>query len=169
MLALDVDGVLTDGSINIGERGEIFKAFNAKDGLAISAAIRHGLLVVVVTGRVSSIVHTRARELKLTQVCEGIQDKGKMLRQLAAQYKLELDEIAFMGDDLNDLSALTRVGLAAAPADAVPEVLAASTFVSRYPGGHGAVRELVEAILKVQGLWEKMVAEYQHAGQGDKQ
>jgi 3-deoxy-D-manno-octulosonate 8-phosphate phosphatase (KDO 8-P phosphatase) len=169
MLALDVDGVLTDGSINIGERGESFKAFNAKDGLAISAAIRHGLKVVVVTGRVSSIVHTRARELNLTQVCEGVRDKGKILRQLAAQYKLELDEIAFMGDDLNDLAALTRVGLAAAPADAAAEVLAVSAFVAKHDGGRGAVRELVEAILKAQGLWEQLLAEYQRAGQGDKQ
>ena len=150
LLALDVDGVLTDGTINIGERGESFKAFSAKDGLSISAAIRHGLKVVIVTGRVSSIVHTRARELNITQVCEGVQDKGKMLRQLAIHYKLDLSEIAYMGDDLNDLAALTRVGLAAAPADAVPEVLAVSAFIAKQTGGHGAVRELVEAILKAQ-------------------
>ena len=169
LVALDVDGVLTDGNINLGERGEIYKAFSAKDGLSISAAIRHGLKVVIVTGRVSSIVHNRARELNLTQVCEGVQDKGKMLRQLASHYKLELSEIAFMGDDLNDLAALTRAGLAAAPADAVPEVLAVSGFIAKKTGGHGAVRELVEAILKAQGLWEKMVTEYLQAGQGDKQ
>lgn len=169
MLALDVDGVLTDGSIDIGERSESFKAFNAKDGLGVSAAIRHGLKVVIVTGRVSSIVHNRARELDITEVCEGVKDKGQMLRQLAVRYKLQLDEIAYMGDDLNDLAALTSVGLAAAPQDAVPEVLAVSAFVAKHDGGHGAVRDLVEAIFKAQGLWEKMVAEYQQAGQGDKQ
>lgn len=169
LLALDVDGVLTDGCINIGNQNEAFKSFYAKDGLGISLAVRHDLKVVIVTGRISMIVHNRARELELTDVMDGVRDKGKALEHLAAKYKLKPEEIAFMGDDLNDLPALVKAGLAAAPADAAPEVRERCQYVAPSPGGHGAVRNLVEEIFKARGLWDKVVDEYLLAGQGDKQ
>ena len=169
MIALDVDGVLTDGTINIGVTAELFKAFNAKDGLGLSAALRHGIKVVIITGRVSSIVHNRARELGLTQVSEGIKDKGRELAHLAHKYGIPLSETVFMGDDLNDLAAMAQAGLAAAPADAAAEVLEFCPFVAAHNGGRGAVRDLVEAVFQAQGRWEDIVNDYRKAGQGDKQ
>ena len=119
LVALDMDGTLTDGSINIGVEGELFKRFNAKDGLGITAARRHGLRVAVITGRKGVIVQRRAEELGIAEdVMTGISAKKKALQALAEKYNVLLDEIAFMGDDLNDLPALKIAGLSAAPADA---------------------------------------------------
>jgi len=169
LLALDVDGVLTNGCINIGNQNEAFKSFYAQDGLGISLAVRHGIKVVIVTGRISMIVHNRARELDLTEVLDGVRDKGQAMDHLASKFKLKPEEIAFMGDDLNDLPALVKAGLAAAPADAVPEVRQRCQYVASRGGGRGAVRDLVEEIFKARGLWDKVVSEYLAAGQGDKQ
>lgn len=169
LLALDVDGVLTNGCINIGNQNEAFKSFYAQDGLGISLAVRHGIKVVIVTGRVSMIVHNRARELDLTEVLDGVRDKGQAMDHLVSKFKLKPEEIAFMGDDLNDLPALVKAGLAAAPADAAPEVRQRCQYVAPRCGGRGAVRDLVEEIFKARGLWDKVVSEYLTAGQGDKQ
>lgn len=169
MLALDVDGVLTDGTINMGPNGEVFKPFNCKDGLGLSTAIRHGLLVVIITGRTSAITRNRAKELGITQIYEGIKDKGSLLEEIAMKNKLTLANIAYMGDDLNDLAALQKAGVAATPADAVDDIKKVCSFIAERTGGHGAVRELLEAIFKAQGCWQDIVAEYTQAGQGDKQ
>ena len=171
LLALDVDGVLTDGSLNIGAEGELFKAFNARDGLGLSCLLRSGVRVAIITGRKSAIIHRRAEELGITELYEGIKDKRKILAELAEQGGLAREEIAYMGDDLNDLPALTYAGLACAPADAVPEVLAASDFISTKCGGRGAVREAeaAELILKAQGKWTEIVDAYLKQGQGDSQ
>jgi 3-deoxy-D-manno-octulosonate 8-phosphate phosphatase (KDO 8-P phosphatase) len=169
MLALDVDGVLTDGTINMGPDGEVFKPFNCKDGLGLSTAVRHGLLVVIITGRTSASTRNRAKELGITQVYEAIKDKGSLLEEIVTKNKLTLANVAFMGDDLNDLAALQKAGLAATPADAVEDIKKVCPFIAKQTGGHGAVRELIEAIFKSQGRWQEIVAEYAHAGQGDKQ
>ena len=176
LLALDVDGVLTDGSLNIGAEGELFKAFNARDGLGLSCLLRSGVRVAIITGRKSAIIHRRAEELGITELYEGIKDKRKILAELAEQGGLAREEIAYMGDDLNDLPALTYAGLACAPADlacapadAAPEVLAASEFISTKCGGRGAVREAAELILKAQGKWTEIVDAYLKQGQGDSQ
>ena len=155
LLALDVDGVLTDGSLNIGAEGELFKAFNARDGLGLSCLLRSGVRVAIITGRKSAIIHRRAEELGITELYEGIKDKRKILADLAAAGGLKQDEIAYMGDDLNDLPALLYAGLACAPADAAPEVISASSFVAANNGGRGAVREAAELILKAQGKWNE--------------
>ena len=115
-----MDGVLTDGSLNIGAEGELFKAFNARDGLGLSCLLRSGVRVAIITGRKSAIIHRRAEELGITELYEGIKDKRKILAYLAAAGGLGQDEIAYMGDDLNDLPALLYAGLACAPADAAP-------------------------------------------------
>ena len=169
LLALDVDGVLTDGSINIGAEGELFKAFHARDGLGLSCLLRSGVRVAIITGRKSAIIHRRAEELGITELYEGIKDKRKILAELAEQGGLAREEIAYMGDDLNDLPALTYAGLACAPADAAPEVLAVSRFISTKCGGRGAVREAAELILKAQGKWTEIVDAYLKQGQGDSQ
>ena len=166
LLALDVDGVLTDGSLNIGAEGELFKAFNARDGLGLSCLLRSGVRVAIITGRKSAIIHRRAEELGITELYEGIKDKRKILADLAAAGGLGQEEIAYMGDDLNDLPALLYAGLACAPADAAPEVIAASSFVAANNGGRGAVREAAEFILKAQGKWNEIVKCLYEAGTG---
>lgn len=169
LLALDVDGVLTDGSINIGAEGELFKAFNARDGLGLSCLLRSGVRVAIITGRKSAIIHRRAEELGITELYEGVKDKRKILAELAENAGLKQEEIAYMGDDLNDLPALTYAGLPCAPADAAPEVIRASVFTAQNCGGHGAVREAAELILKAQGKWNEIVNAYLKQGQGDSQ
>lgn len=169
LLALDVDGVLTDGTINISNDGELFKAFNAKDGMGIGCAIRSGIQIAIVTGRKSGIIHNRAQELGITLLREGVKDKYVEMQQLADELGLDAHQIAYMGDDLNDLPAYRAVGVAFAPADAVGEVKAAADFVTAAAGGRGAVREAIERILRAQGVWEGIVASYLQRGQGDRQ
>ena len=151
LVALDMDGTLTDGSINIGVEGELFKRFNAKDGLGITAARRHGLRVAVITGRKGAIVQRRAEELGIAEdVMTGISAKKKALQALAEKYSVSLEEIAFMGDDLNDLPALQAA-------------------VTPHKGGRGAVRDLLELILKARGIWDAIVEEYTEEGKEDRQ
>ncbi|WP_405384290.1 KdsC family phosphatase [Phascolarctobacterium sp.] len=169
LLALDVDGVLTDGTINIGENGELFKGFNAKDGMGVSLALRSGLQVAIITGRRSAIIHRRAQELGITHICEGIKDKAEALRMLCAELQLDVSEAAFMGDDLNDIPAIVNCGFAFAPADAVEEVCSIVDMVTFAQGGRGAVREAIQKLLEAQGKWQKLVAAYFQSGQGDKQ
>lgn len=169
LLAMDVDGVLTDGSLNIGAEGELFKAFNAKDGMGISLAMRNGLEIALITGRRSEIIHRRAEELGITLLYEGVKDKALQLKQIAAERGISLAEIAYMGDDLNDLPAMVQAGISFAPADAAKDVLKAVNAVASCNGGRGAVREIIELILEAQGKWENIVKAYMSHGQGDKQ
>ena len=169
LLAMDVDGVLTDGSLNIGAEGELFKAFNAKDGMGISLAMRNGLEIALITGRRSEIIHRRAEELGITLLYEGVKDKALQLKQIAAERGISLDESAYMGDDLNDLPAMVQAGISFAPADAAKDVLKAVNAVASCNGGRGAVREIIELILEAQGKWENIVKAYMSHGQGDKQ
>lgn len=169
LLALDVDGVLTDGGLYIGAGGETCKRFNVQDGLAISCAIRNNLTVAIITGRQSELVCRRAAELGITEIYQGIKDKREMLEELAAKHSLQLTEVAYMGDDLNDLPALNIAGLACAPENAVQEVKDLADFIAAKKGGEGAVREVIETILKAKGEWAQVVAAYINNGQGDSQ
>ena len=170
LVALDMDGTLTDGSINIGGEGELFKRFNAKDGLGITTARRHGLRVAVITGRKGTIVQRRAEELGIAEdVMSGISAKKQALQALAEKYDLSLEEIAFMGDDLNDVPALLAAGLSAAPADAAEDVRQRVSYIAPHNGGQGAVRDLLELILKARGDWAAIVDEYTEEGKGDRQ
>ena len=169
LLALDVDGVLTDGSINMGAQGELFKSFYAQDGLGISVALRSGLQIAIITGRKSEIIHRRAQELGIQMVQEGVKDKYLALEQLQNQLGLSRGQVAYMGDDLNDLPAFRAAGVTFAPADAVEEVREAASFVTEAAGGRGAVREAIAMILRAQNKWQQIVNAYLNAGQGDKQ
>lgn len=169
LLALDADGVLTDGTIAIGPEGEAFKGFNAKDGLGISLALRSGLRIAIVTGRKSAIIHRRAEELGITLLCEGVRDKAEAMAGLRRSLQLTAEQTAFMGDDLNDLPAVCSCGVAFAPSDAVQETAGAADIITSCRGGRGAVREAVEKILKAQGKWDGLVAAYFQVGQGDGQ
>ena len=149
LFVMDVDGTMTDGHIYIGASGEMMKAFDVKDGYAIYHMLpAHNIIPVIITGRSSDIVATRAKELKITELYQGVSDKLAVLAAVAAKYGVTPDQIAYIGDDLNDLDAMAYCGLSACPADAVPEVLQAAEYVCKHNGGRGAVREFVEAILK---------------------
>ncbi len=158
LLLLDVDGVLTAGEIILGAEDE-YKAFNVKDGLGITLARRAGLKVGIITGRTSTSVSRRAAELKLDFLVQGVFDKVPELEQLLVAAAVTPQEVCYMGDDLLDLPLFNRVGFPTAPADARPEVKQAAAWVSRAPGGRGAVRELVEKILKAKGVWEQTIEE----------
>ena len=155
-LVLDVDGVLTDAGLYYGPHGEAMKRFSARDGFGIVVARHAGLAVAVLSGRVSPPLRSRLRDLGVPpdRVIQGSTNKADDIDRLAGVLGLPLDEMAFMGDDVPDLPALLRVGLAACPADAAPEVVEAAHLVSRFPGGRGAVRELVETVLRAQGVWD---------------
>lgn len=154
LLVLDVDGTLTDGAIYMGPDGEMCKRFSAKDGLGLKLLQSAGVEIAILTGRRSRIVENRSAELGIARVVQGISEKPAALRQLAAETGVSLTETGYMGDDLNDLSAMSLCGVRACPADAVPEVREICQFVSDFPGGQGAVRQFCEAWLKSAGLWE---------------
>ncbi len=148
ILAMDVDGTLTDGKIYMGPDGEAMKAFNIKDGLGIhDLLIPAGIIPVIITGRKSRIVENRSRELGITEVHQGVSDKVQKLKELAG----DLSEAAYIGDDLNDLKCMQAVkaegGLTGCPADAAAEVRGLCDFVSEFRGGEGAVRDFIEWLL----------------------
>jgi 3-deoxy-D-manno-octulosonate 8-phosphate phosphatase (KDO 8-P phosphatase) len=153
LLVLDVDGVLTDGGLFYGASGEETKRFHVHDGLALVAARKAGLQVAVLSSRASAAVTRRLTELGVTEVHQGIGDKGAALAALCERLGIPVSAVAMMGDDLPDLAAMSRVGLALAPANAVAEVKRAAGWVARRRGGEGAVREAVEMLLKARRAW----------------
>lgn len=160
LLAMDVDGVLTDGRIILGNQGEELKAFHVHDGLGITLAHQAGLITAIITGRESALVHRRATELKIVDIHQKITDKAKCMQTLLEKYDLSLEEVAFIGDDLNDVPLFLHVGLAATVADATPEARQYAHLVTQAKGGRGAVRELITLILKSQGKWDEIVEKY---------
>lgn len=153
LLVLDVDGVLTDGSLEYGAAGEETKRFFVQDGLALVAARRAGLSIAVISGRASAAVTRRLSELGISEVHQGVHDKLAALESLMGRLELEPGEVAVVGDDLPDLPLMRRAGLALAPANAVAEVRRAAHWVARRPGGGGAVRDAVEMLLKARKAW----------------
>lgn len=150
MLVMDVDGTLTDGCIYVGAEGELMKAFNVQDGYAVAHMLpQYGITPVIITGRSSKIVEKRAAELKITHLHQGVSDKLAQLKLVAAELGAAPEEIAYIGDDLNDLDCIHYCGLTACPADAVPEVVAAVQYVCKRNGGRGAVRELIDMIIQM--------------------
>ncbi len=152
LLALDVDGVLTDGRIWYFEPGGEAKAFNVQDGYGLQRLMQTGIVVALITARRSEATARRARELGISRYHEGVTDKGRCLAEVAAAAHLELVECAYMGDDEPDLPALNIAGLALAPANARPMVRAAADWCSRAAGGDGAVREACDRILTAQSV-----------------
>jgi 3-deoxy-D-manno-octulosonate 8-phosphate phosphatase (KDO 8-P phosphatase) len=148
LIVLDVDGVLTDGSIIYDSEGREYKNFNVKDGYGIVTAIKRGIKVVVISGRSSSIVEKRCKELGITEVFQGVSDKLGIYEKVKEKYRLKDYEIAAMGDDIPDIPVLKKAGFSGAPADAVPEVKKVVNLVTTLPGGKGAVREFIDYLLK---------------------
>jgi 3-deoxy-D-manno-octulosonate 8-phosphate phosphatase (KDO 8-P phosphatase) len=168
MIVMDVDGVLTDGRMILSERGDELKAFHAHDGVGLALARRAGLKTAMITGETSPIAKARGTKLGVDAVVLGARRKGESLEALLAAHDLPAEAAAYVGDDLLDLPALERAGLAVAVADAAPEVRAAAHVVTRAAGGHGAIREVVELILRAQGCWRDVVDSYarEHGGRG---
>jgi 3-deoxy-D-manno-octulosonate 8-phosphate phosphatase (KDO 8-P phosphatase) len=162
VLLFDVDGVLTDGGVYVHADGTESKRFDIKDGAGIVMARRAGLTVGLISARHSQATLHRARQLGLDPVKQGVADKAAALAELMAAHGWEADTIAYMGDDVVDLPVLRQVGLAACPADAVPEVQAVVHVVADRPGGHGAARALIEDILRAQGRWDALIAAHVH-------
>jgi len=160
LLLFDVDGVLTDGTILLDADGRESKRFSIKDGTAIVWARQAGLLTGVLSARSAAATTERARQLGMAIVRQQATDKAAAFAEILAEQRLEADAVAYMGDDLMDLPVLGQAGLSAAPADAVEAVRARVHFVSRLPGGAGAVRELIEGVLEAQGHWPTLAARY---------
>ena len=160
LLLLDVDGVLTDGSLILGESLQELKIFNVKDGLGIKLAQAGGIEIGIITGRTSEAVKKRVDELDIKILNQGQPDKLKVYEQIKNDLGLKDDQIAYVGDDLNDLKLLQKVGLSIAVKDSCDEVKAEADYITKTPGGIGAVREVIELILKSQGKWQGLIQKY---------
>jgi 3-deoxy-D-manno-octulosonate 8-phosphate phosphatase (KDO 8-P phosphatase) len=167
LVMMDVDGVLTDGRILYTDGGVEIEAFSVRDGFGLRAAQRAGLLIAVVTGRASEAVARRVKELGIPEFHQGVRDKLETYEAVLRRHGLTDDAVAYLGDDLNDVPLLARAGLSAAPADAADEVKACVTYVSSRGGGRGAVREVIDLILKAQGRWEEVVRDLSALPEGE--
>jgi 3-deoxy-D-manno-octulosonate 8-phosphate phosphatase (KDO 8-P phosphatase) len=160
LILFDVDGVLTDGTLLLHADGSESKVFDIKDGTGIVWAQRLGLTVGFLSARSSAATTQRAAQLGITLVHQGVASKLETYEQIADSLMLDEDEVAYMGDDILDLPVLSRVGLAAAPADASEDVRSRVHWVAQAKGGAGAARELIELILRAQGRWDSVLASY---------
>ena len=161
LVVLDVDGVMTTGTVTYTSDGQELKSFNIKDGLGIKLLQRGGLQVAIVTGRISAMVERRAAELGIKELVQGRDDKLAAVSELASRLGLGLHEIAYMGDDLPDLPAIQACGLGACPADATALVLARADWVAAHAGGQGAIREWAEELLKTRGCWSELLSTFE--------
>ena len=165
-LVMDVDGVLTDGRMILSDRGDEMKSFHTHDGIGLALARRAGIRTAMVTGESSPIAKTRGAKLGVDSVVLGARRKGEVVEALCAEHNVPVEAVAFIGDDLLDIPAMQRVGLAVTVADAPAAVKAVAHHVTRARGGHGAVRELVELVLTSQRVWRSTVDAYvrEHGG-----
>ncbi len=148
LFATDVDGVLTDAGMYYSETGDEWKKFNTRDGMGIKLLQRAGLTTAIVTQERTRLVARRAKRLSMPELHQGVMDKLSVIRDMATRHGISLRQVAYIGDDVNDLEALKAVGLSAAPADGLPQVLQIVDYVCEKRGGEGAVREIAELILQ---------------------
>lgn len=160
LLILDVDGVLTDGSIILDNKGNEFKAFHVRDGHGIKMLIRAGIQAAIITGRRSKVVERRAKELGIAEVYQKCYNKIEAYNRIKSKFSLRDNEIAYIGDDIVDLPLLKRVGLSFAVADSPEEVKSHASAVTKNRGGKAAAREVTDLILKAKGLWNKVIDGY---------
>lgn len=157
---LDVDGVLTDGGIYYDPTGREIKRFHVADGLGIELLKQAGIRVAILSGRASEALTRRAAELRILECYQGVRDKKAQIERLRQQWQLKQEELLYVGDDLNDLPAFETVGVRVAVANSAPELKARADFVTRAPGGNGAVREVCEWLLKARDVWEQTIQAY---------
>ncbi len=160
LIIFDVDGVLTDGGIYHGANGELFKRFHCRDGFGITLAHSCGLKTAIITGRTSTMTTFRAKELGISAIMQGQMNKRDAYKKIKEQFNLIDDEICYVADDVIDLPVFVQVGFRAAVGDAAPEVIERAHFVANNFGGHGAVREILEFILKAKGFWQEIIERY---------
>lgn len=160
LVVLDVDGTLTDGKLYIDNMGNEMKAFDVRDGLAISQSIKQGIKFAIITGKTSNIVEKRGKELGIQEIVQGSWDKVADLKKILEKYSITFSETAYLGDDLIDLKAMKLCGFSACPNDAVDEIKEIADYISTKNGGCGAVREILEKILKEQGLWKNIIENF---------
>ena len=161
ILVLDVDGVLTDGRIIVNDSGIESKEFDVRDGHGLKLLIRYGIEVIFLTGRKSAAVQWRAEDIGVTEVHQGVKNKGEVFAEIIQRRRISPEETACIGDDIVDIPILKRAGFSIAVADAVGEVVKNADYVTNSPGGSGAVREVCEIILKAQNFWEDIAARYE--------
>ncbi|CAM4337653.1 KdsC family phosphatase [Gillisia limnaea] len=149
----DVDGVLTNGSIQVSTEGDLLRTMNIKDGYALKTAQLAGYHVCIISGGKNEGVRKRLRDLGITNIFLGIQDKVEKLDEFFDVYEINPENVVYMGDDIPDLYAMKMVGMPCCPQDAVPEIKAISRYISHKKGGKGCVRDVIEQVLKVQGKW----------------
>jgi YrbI family 3-deoxy-D-manno-octulosonate 8-phosphate phosphatase len=150
LFATDVDGVLTDAGMYYAESGDEWKKFNTRDGMGIKLLQRAGIITAIVTQERTKLVARRAEKLTIPELHQGVMDKLTVIREMAARHGFSLKQVAYIGDDVNDLEALKAVGFSASPADGLPNIVAAVDYVCQKKGGEGAVREIIEMILDAQ-------------------
>ncbi len=160
LIVFDVDGVLTDGRIIYSSDGSDLKAFNVQDGLGISLLVQAGIQVAFMSAKGSDTIRRRAQDCKVEIILENVEHKGVALRKLAEDLKINLSEVAFVGDDLVDIRAMKICGFPIAVANACPEVKEVAVYVTQREGGSGAVREICEVILKDRGDWPKVIEKF---------
>ncbi len=160
VLVLDVDGVMTDGRIIYDNFGDEFKVFDVQDGYGLVLWHRAGLKSAIVTAKKTKIVARRAKECRFTRVFQNARDKGTIYGKILRAFRVTDDEICFIGDDLLDLPIMTRAGLAVAVPYSREEVKSQAHYITKAQGGRGAVREVIELILKSQGKWEELTGKY---------
>lgn len=160
MVVADVDGVLTDGSITIDPVGNELKTFNARDGSGIKYLQRVGIKFAIISGRRSIAVDIRAKELNVKDVYQGAIKKMDAYADILANHNLTDDEVCYIGDDLIDIPIMRKVGFAVGVIDAVADVLAVADYITTTRGGRGAVREVIEKIIKGQGKWQEITSRY---------
>jgi 3-deoxy-D-manno-octulosonate 8-phosphate phosphatase (KDO 8-P phosphatase) len=151
LFATDVDGVLTDAGMYYSESGDEWKKFNTRDGMGIKLLQRAGIITAIVTQERTKLMARRAEKLTIPELHQGVMDKLSLVREMAARYGLTLSQVAYIGDDINDLETLKAVGFSATPADGMPQVAAVVDYICQKKGGEGAVREIIEMILETQG------------------
>lgn len=160
LIVFDVDGVLTDGKLYIGSDREEYKAFHTQDGMGISLAHYADIKTAIITGRTSNSVLKRAEELKINYVHQGIHEKLEVMEQIMKDLDITLEEVCYIGDDINDLPILQVVGFSAAPSNAVPIVKQHVQYISTESGGNGAVREIIDHILNQMVDYNALLADY---------
>lgn len=161
MLALDVDGVLTDGRIIINDQGFESKNFDVRDGHGLKMLMHYGIVIILITGRRSLVVEHRAKDLGISEVYQGIWNKVEIFEEVMKKLNLHPGQTAFVGDDIVDIPAMRRAGLAVAVNNAVKETKEVAHYVTKASGGRGAVREVCELILKARGFWQDVQRKYE--------
>ena len=154
-IVLDVDGVMTDGGIIPTPEGDFIRRYNAKDGYAIASAIREGIKVCVISGGRGRMLENRLQMLGVTRFYLNCMDKVAAIQEFVNDYNIDLENVIYMGDDIPDLECMRLVGVPVCPSDAAMEVVEASRYISEFNGGHGAVRDIVEQVMRAKGVWAK--------------